>query len=57
MIYIHCHRFKDHCPGIYRGPELAAEVTIKYIPDEEQRRDVALLDVAAGTGFLGSLVR
>jgi len=42
---------KDLAPGRYNGPSIAVSVLTRYFSVD--RRDVRLLDVAAGTGFVG----
>lgn len=42
----------DLCPGRYNGPSIAATALAEYY-DEACRENVKILDVAAGTGFLG----
>jgi len=43
---------QDLCPGRYNGPEIAAKFMGKHYP-VEVRKDVLVLDVAAGTGRVG----
>lgn len=46
---------KDLCSGVYNGPTIAAaEVTRLYDADRDK---VRILDVAAGTGFLGAKLK
>ncbi|XP_071448302.1 methyltransferase-like protein 27 isoform X2 [Hetaerina americana] len=43
---------KDLCPGVYNGPEILAKaVGEQYVGEEKQ--EVRILDVAAGTGRVG----
>ncbi|BFZ01218.1 hypothetical protein BsWGS_04257 [Bradybaena similaris] len=37
----------------YKGPKIAADFTLKQFPDECERKRVVILDVAAGSGFVG----
>ncbi|XP_059151416.1 methyltransferase-like protein 27 isoform X2 [Physella acuta] len=38
----------------YRGPLITAETMAELFPDEEVRKNLYILDVAAGTGLVGS---
>ncbi|XP_064602686.1 methyltransferase-like protein 27 [Liolophura sinensis] len=42
---------KDLCPGRYNGPTICAQALADHY--KENRETVKILDVAAGTGFLG----
>ncbi|XP_048746652.2 methyltransferase-like protein 27 [Ostrea edulis] len=44
----------DLGPVRYKGPELAAETICELI--KENRENVRVLDIAAGTGFLGQMI-
>ncbi|KAK7065158.1 ubiE/COQ5 methyltransferase [Halocaridina rubra] len=44
------------CPGRYNGPDIAAEEVALRIP-KEQRERVTIIDVAAGTGRVGLLLK
>ncbi|XP_046385481.1 methyltransferase-like protein 27 [Ischnura elegans] len=44
---------KDLCPGVYNGPEILARAVSQQYVDEEEKRRVRILDVAAGTGRVG----
>jgi len=44
---------KDLCPGRYNGPQMAGDALGK-VYEESQRATVRVLDVAAGTGRVGS---
>ena len=46
---------QDLYPGQYNGPNMAVEALNTYL--EGDRRTVRILDAAAGTGFVGKLVR
>uniref|UniRef100_T1JM27 Methyltransferase domain-containing protein n=1 Tax=Strigamia maritima TaxID=126957 RepID=T1JM27_STRMM len=42
----------DLCPGRYNGPQIAAKFLEQYYPENE-RPNVRLIDIAAGTGRVG----
>uniref|UniRef100_A0A2C9LUY1 Methyltransferase domain-containing protein n=1 Tax=Biomphalaria glabrata TaxID=6526 RepID=A0A2C9LUY1_BIOGL len=37
---------------VYKGPAIVADVMINLFPEEKSRKDIYILDVAAGTGFV-----
>ncbi|CAG5124183.1 unnamed protein product [Candidula unifasciata] len=44
---------KDLRAENYKGPIIAADFTAKQFPDEAERKRITILDVAAGSGFVG----
>ncbi|GFR91738.1 Williams-Beuren syndrome chromosomal region 27 protein [Elysia marginata] len=48
---------RDLREEVYRGPSIAADAVAQYFPNENLRRSVKILDVAAGSGFVGQKLK
>ncbi|XP_059151392.1 methyltransferase-like protein 27 [Physella acuta] len=48
---------KEVTENNYRGPLITSEAMVQFYPDEEVRKNLYILDVAAGTGMVGSLLK
>ncbi|RUS75277.1 hypothetical protein EGW08_016969, partial [Elysia chlorotica] len=48
---------KDLREEVYQGPSIAADTVAHYFPDENSRKTARILDVAAGSGFVGEKLK
>ncbi|KAK3792845.1 hypothetical protein RRG08_039780 [Elysia crispata] len=48
---------KDLREEVYKGPSIAADVVAEYFPNENLRKSARILDVAAGSGFVGEKLK
>ncbi|GFO08489.1 Williams-Beuren syndrome chromosomal region 27 protein [Plakobranchus ocellatus] len=48
---------RDLCEKVYKGPSIAADTVARYFPGDDLRRAAKILDVAAGSGFVGQKLK